>query len=345
MSFLRLEDGRRDIVLVPRERSLVCVRREFQPGSFYQEYLRNFFEMTVVGIEFPPGVEFPYYSFKGKSVDDFHDNLANLIRSSWGESAVDGETELIQSIDGGGSSGKLLRDLLSSCPSPLYGTVSSACRFSFSTIGTACISLPAASGVLTVSVSQIFNVQCVLNIALAAFFFYGASAWSKHKVVQYILGAFFFVVAGALVLVVSFLLRSTLLNKSRTTLILISSALYLSALVAFLKSILRLLLVEYWEIFLSYFVVSGLMGGLCVRWCLGSDATKHVYRVATKWAMRFAGVVLLYNATPSPSIGCAANLALAIVWLSIWLAKYLGRSSRKGVKKNWLFTQVQALIT
>jgi hypothetical protein len=300
--------------------------------------------MTVVGIEFPPGVEFPYYSFKGKSVDDFHDNLGNLIRRSWGE-RVDGETELIQSIDGGGSSGKLLRDLLSSCPSPLYGTVSSACRFSFSTIGTACISLPAASGVLTVSVSQIFNVQCVLNVALAAFFFYAASAWSKHKVVQYILGVFSFVVAGALVLVVSFLLRSTLLNKSRTTLILISSALYLSALVAFLKSILRLLLVEYWEIFLSYFVVSGLMGGLCVRWCLGSDATKHVYRVATKWAMRFAGVVLLYNATPSPSIGCAANLALAIVWLSIWLAKYLGRSSRKGVKKNWLFTQVQALIT
>jgi len=320
VTFVSLEDGRRTITLVPRERSLVCVRQ----GQRSPWDLRHVFEMMVVGLESPQGVAFPSYSFKGKSVDDFHDNLARLLRRSWGEVAVDGEAELIKSIDGG----QILRDLLSSCPSPFFGTGSSSCRFTFSTIGTACISLPATSGVLTVGVSQIFNVQCLLNIVFAAILFYAASAWSKHKVVQYVLGALFFVVAGVLVLFISFFLRSTSQSKSRTALILTSTAFYFSALFAVLQSALRHLLVDYWELFSGYLIASSLMGGLSVRWFRGSDKTKHVYRVTTKWVMRFAGVVLLYNSTPSPRIGCAANLILAVVWITRWLAKNLGRSSK-----------------
>ena len=299
---------------------------------------------------------FPYFSFRGRPTDDFHSNVGLLIQ----QSLFNEDPDIAESVD----RSSILRDLLSSCPSPLDFKIptdpndfavhgsgkgvavmgkgdADICRMTFSSMGTACVSLPARAGgggneqsKVTLHVSQRINVNFVYYLIFFFGLLYAGSTFSEYKSFQYVAGSVVFTCAGLLLVVIyadKFFKPKGVLGKAKERsafFLLSSSTIYATSFIYFILSTLRRLLVDYWEIVAIYVVGMSLLGALFTRFMRSRDDSKHFFRVGTKWGMRGAAVIAGYDAFPSPLTSMLFLSSLAAAYCVYWCAKFLGKSSK-----------------
>lgn len=337
---IKVKVGETQAVSIGVKRQHVCVTEGQRSKSLWGAIAPNlaFLETTVeiIATGDSDRISFPYFAVRGKSTDDFHENVGLLIHLTLFKERPD----IAESVD----RSSLLRDLLSSCPSPIDfkfqpANAATLCRMKFSSMGTPCVSLPALSSSkspskVSVVVKQVYNYSYAYNLGLCLLFLYAAMELSEYKTFQYITGMMFFVAAGLLLVVIYmdkiFGVKNT---KARTMLFLLtSSTVYATSFLLFLQSMLRRLLVDYWEIVAVYVTAMSLLGLVFTRWMRSKEETKHFFKVSAKWFMRSVAIVAGYNAFPSPLSSLLFILALAALYAAHYCKKFLGKSSKSHKK-------------
>jgi hypothetical protein len=79
--------------------------------------------------------EFPFHTIKGISTDDFHSNIEALMYEIFG-TAEEKASKILTSHDFQQS---FIRDIFSSCPSPVFSSNRSLCAMRFSPFAENCI--------------------------------------------------------------------------------------------------------------------------------------------------------------------------------------------------------------
>ena len=154
------------------------------------------FDKILINIKSVKNVDLPWYSVKGISTDDFHTHFQTIVFALLGG---DKRSDMIESIDPL-NKGSFMRDVVSSCPNPLYGSDRSECTMSFSTLGTSCATIVADEKVdIKAEVKRAFNEKSYLLLAAGLIVLALARQLAKSKIFQYSSGLLSFVV-GALVL-------------------------------------------------------------------------------------------------------------------------------------------------
>ena len=313
-------------------RAVACV----SPVSDGGGPLSRVFLETAIEVEYAAKSAIPLFGVKGKSSDDAHENVARWVRRVLLKQPQATETavvnELVESTRSGSSS-NVVRDLVSSCPSPLFPSTSSTCSLTFSSTGTACVSVSVQGNEETRSCTvtatrRNLRPRYLVCLALCLLFIYVSHPVSKSKIAQYLIGAAIFTIIGLLLLVLNFDRLLAGKKAPRSLLFLLSSSAAYAAAVAFFFDAIAQLAVAYWEIFVLYLGLSSLCGAFVVRLARSREDTKHSYRVASKWTLRAVAVVLGYNAFPSPLVASSFLASLAVAWLAHSLFKFAGKSSK-----------------
>jgi hypothetical protein len=121
-----------------------------------------------------PTDTFSWHSIRGVSTDDLHSLLEAVVWKIFShESAQEFDVSAKQSF---------LRDLFSSCPSPIFSMSRSVCDMPFSTFGTACVTMVSDKDVsVDVHLSKRFNhrVRNYLPSGILLVYFSGYLAKSK----------------------------------------------------------------------------------------------------------------------------------------------------------------------
>ncbi len=331
---------------------------EFAPSSTAKRFCFNtgkeksamnavtsFFSRSYISVD-THGDKMPWMSVRGISGDDFFLNLQNLMwKSVFGlnEDQINQLKEVREDIDGYG----FLRDLVSSCPSPIYQTRDGNCLMQFSSMDEACIEITLGGDgsdeeemkykpkKITVTAMKEINTRGILFFIISILFFYYCHELSKSKICQYIAGMITFITAGILLGIVW--LMSKLGAKDRNgerklnlPIVGAVTATYGWGLMHFMTSFLRQAMVLYWEFTLGYIVIMAICGVIFVRMLRANETTKHVYRVTAKWALRIIGVVFLYNSSASPLAASANLLVFSLYYLYMQALKW-GIGSKKKV--------------
>lgn len=338
----KVKVGETKVLNLGGKRRQVCVTEGQRIKSLWEAIspLNAFLETTLeMHAEGAKRSSFPFFSVRGKSTDDFHLNVGMLIQRT----LLEETPNIAESVD----KSSLLRDLLSSCPSPIDFKIplgpsdsTAVCRMTFSSMGTPCVSIPArASGgggssdipsKVTIAVKQAVNLNYAYNLGLCLLFLYAATELSEHKTFQYATGMALFVAAGLLLVVIYMDKIFGLKNaKARTTVFLVtSSAVYATSFAYFLQSMLRRLLVDYWELVAMYIAAMSLLSILFTRFMRSKEETKHFFRISAKWFMRSVALVAGYNAFPSPLSAMIFLFSLSAAYAVHWCGKWLGKSSK-----------------
>jgi hypothetical protein len=129
----------------------------------------------------PSGAEFPWFSVRGVSTDDFHENLENMVFNM--VRVGDDERTIYHTPTHEKKS--VVRDLLSSCPNPIFSSDRSKCRMTFSPFGEACVTIRAERAMsITASLDRYQNPKLVLRLLCGALLLYLAHPFSKSKIFQ-----------------------------------------------------------------------------------------------------------------------------------------------------------------
>ena len=125
---------------------------------------------------------FKWHSIKGVSNDDFHTHLDNGIHNLFHMNASDESAEPYLKYS-------LLRDILSSCPSPIYSINKNVCAMRFSTLEKSCVTVE-SSCTLTIVVEAReqynYNYLILLTIGIAIILLHHRLAESKMFQVIYV---------------------------------------------------------------------------------------------------------------------------------------------------------------
>lgn len=322
------------IVELKSTRRVVCLEPSWPILGF--RHFASLFLETVIIVDFrdtPP----PMFGVRSRSSDDLHDQISLVIRGALGAySRAHSVSEIVDSTS-------LARDIVSSCRTPLWGLAKgSRCEMTSSSSGISCVSLPELSlarqdkTVTVTATRRNFRARYLINLGLCLFLLYFADPLAKSKVVQYSIGSAVFVFAGLLVLL--FNIQRFLPEKRadsgssvsaglRSSLIFLAvSGMYVTAVTTFSEMIVKFCM-DFWELAALYTATSGFVGCCMVRWLRSRDETKHLYKVTSKWVMRFVALVAGYNGFPSPTTSGCFVLALGFAWVLHWSSKNLGISS------------------
>lgn len=164
--------------LIPRQQTIFCL-----PSSEldFVSFDKAFFHDLLVDIELlSTEITFPWYSVKGVSKDDFEIQIEKFLHQLFkdkNETYV--EMELYQRKG-------FLRDILSSCPNPIFSSNKIECQMRFSPLDTACVlitPLPSENFV-NIKVSLNFNYQYLIWLVIGLFLLLTAHEVSKSKLFQ-----------------------------------------------------------------------------------------------------------------------------------------------------------------
>jgi len=321
------------IVELKSTRRVVCLEPSWPILGF--RHFASLFLETVIIVDFRDTP--PMFGVRSRSSDDLHDQISLVIRGALGAySRAHSVSEIVDSTS-------LARDIVSSCRSPLWGLAKgSRCEMTSSSSGISCVSLPELSlarqdkTVTVTATRRNFRARYLINLGLCLFLLYFADPLAKSKVVQYSIGSAVFVFAGLLVLLFNIQRffpekrensGSSVSAGLRSSLIFLAvSGMYVTAVTTFSEMIVKFC-VDFWELAALYTATSGFVGCCMVRWLRSRDETKHLYKVTSKWVMRFVAIVAGYNGFPSPTTSGCFVLALGFSWVLHWSSKNLGISS------------------
>lgn len=272
---------------------------------------------------------FPFHSIRGVSTDDSHAHFSSLANSIINKihptkesaSSMNEQTPLAQQVSYTSNFIRnFIRDIFSSCPSPLFGHSSRhRCVMSLSPYGAASVSVrPKASEsiVIQATTQKQFMFQYLIYIVMAILFLLFSDQFSKSKIFQYSCGMITFVVVGLALILLS--LTGTVKPKStiiqNASLFTLLTGAYGASLVWFLQSYLSLILAEFWEFTAIYVLLFSFFGAWTVRYIRSNQHTKHVFRVMVKWMIRAVGLYLLFNASASPAVSWTYMLVFLVLY-------------------------------
>mmetsp|Transcript_25965 Transcript_25965/g.24819 ORF Transcript_25965/g.24819 Transcript_25965/m.24819 type:complete len:372 (-) Transcript_25965:24-1139(-) len=281
--------------------------------------------------------QFPWHSIKGISSDDSHTNIETAMYQYFGT-----EEENYSRIKDNFPEGfhqSFLRDILSSCPSPIFSTNRSHCFMTFSPYGDACIQIKTDQ-----SVDMIVNTENKFNIKLPLFLLAGfvllhlSHIFSKSSIFQYTAGAVIFNLGGILVLSL-ILSKKVLFGKkdlSYTQLTGMTALLtgsYGATVVWFLKSYFRIICLKYAEFLMIYSITMACFGFIFIRFLRGISERKHFLRISVKWFLRIIGTIFIYSSSASPMVASVYVLLLLMYYIVYVISKWLKEKFIKEVKK------------
>ena len=320
-----------------------CVANKQLPEPSTVSLLRQpllYFRTTVIHVE----ANFPlqWHTVRGISDDDFYSNVRDtafkyLFRLNDQESR-----KIIQKreeMEGFG----LIRDILSSCPSPFTDnpTEPTSCAMHFSSIGKPCVYLNMDGNDLLerrislkrpeilVKAESTFNSSGLIRLLAGLVLLQLCNELSKSKIVQYLFGIIIFNFIGFLIIalkVASRVMQFKKDNKKWQWSILFAGT-YTASAIYFVKLYLQKALIEYWEFTVGYLIIMSTLGALFTYYMRSLDDRKHVYRVAGKNLVRIVAMILIYNGSSSP----LASM-LTIIFSIIGYVRY--SLLKRGLKKN-----------
>ncbi len=324
--------------------SKYCV--EEQPPTSILYTLGNYFVQTTITVQ----SNFPlnWYSVRGKSTDDFYTMIKSTFFRHIFRIDEEEERELMKTRDALEGYG-FVRDLFSSCPSPLFGRPEQTkCSMRFSPVGEPCIMLDMEKSLskgskakkpeVVIEVNRGFNRRGFIFLLIGLAFMKLSKELSKSKTVQYIVGAVTFVTVGILIVVLSIVSR-LLPDKEpqkgdnrKINIGLALSGVYGVSGIYFLRAYLRSMLMVYWEITLLYVVVMSIAGLTFVYLMRSRSESKNVYRVVGKHLARLTGLFAVYHSSASP---LASTITIMGSLLSYVRYKALKKTSKpsKSAKK------------
>ena len=163
------------------------------------EEFSNAVSITLVALN--PEEKFPWHSVSVLSTDDFHQHVQNLLGRLWGIETS--ELDLYdQDTTFGLSLSNWLRDVVSSCPSPLFSSNRRRCSMTFSPYGEACVTLRTTDKSMKVraSLQRRFEIRYIYALVVGILALWMANEFSKSKVFQYLVGSTAFFVGGVFIL-------------------------------------------------------------------------------------------------------------------------------------------------
>jgi hypothetical protein len=147
-----------------RYSGMYCI--EEQPPATVLSALLGFFSKTTIVVE----SSFPlsWYAVRGISSDDLYNNVRSSVFKYVFRMGEEDEAATLQSRDAREGYG-WARDLLSSCPSPLWGSPgTSKCEMAFSAVGTPCVILDLKESVAEYRGSEAYSRKVKLEVTLVA---------------------------------------------------------------------------------------------------------------------------------------------------------------------------------
>ena len=306
-----------------------CVQGQWRASPL--QTLANYFVRTTVTVQ----SNFPmtsWYAVRGISSDDFYGLIKSTIFRYVFRMDEEDEMDIMKTRDSLEGYG-FIRDLFSSCPSPLFHTPEQTrCSMAFSSVGEPCVTLDMEESIrqgpnkvknpeVTIKVTQNFNRRGFILLLIGLTLLKMSGELSKSKTVQYIFGALSFIIMGFLI--ISLKVTSKFVTKRepregdnrKMTLGLLLSGVYVSTGIYFLKTHLRKMLIVYWEMSLIYVIVMSLAGTGFVYFMRSHEETKHVYRVVGKHLTRAVGLFALYFSSASPLASTLAMIGSLISYV------------------------------
>lgn len=175
-SFEILEPRNEKTVLVDAEGTTFKIAPDVRKEV--DHFLIAIFDQVTVVVE-APDFDFPWHGIKGVSTDDLHRHTEALVYNAFGETSAN-QLE----FDPKKSQG-LVRDVLSSCPSPLFSTNRRKCTLTFSPYGTSFVSIfPKSRVTVSIFSERKFNPTFLVVLASGILLFLLAHQLSKSKIFQ-----------------------------------------------------------------------------------------------------------------------------------------------------------------
>lgn len=181
-------------------------RKSEESFCFYDNTKSNYsimefshaFSITLVAIN-EERIEFPWHSVSILSTDDFHNIVQSALGRLWGI-----ETPEMDLYDQDTTSHlhNWLRDIVSSCPSPLVSSNRSQCSMTFSPYGKACVNLRTSDKSMKIRATfhRKFEVRYIYALVLGISTLWMAHECSKSKLFQYVIGSIGFLIGGLFIL-------------------------------------------------------------------------------------------------------------------------------------------------
>lgn len=161
------------------EKNVFC----FESKHNFLDYIRNpiliFSEITFT-IQENNKKPFSWHIIQGVSTDDLHQNLQSFIYQVFNLN----DPKLVH-IKEPYEIESFLRDIVSSCPSPIFTSNQTYCQMKFSNLGKSCVNLKADKDYkVTVLVEKKFNQSYVYNLLAGLILLTLSSTFAKSKVFQ-----------------------------------------------------------------------------------------------------------------------------------------------------------------
>lgn len=296
--------------------------------------------------------KFDWFDIGGISTDDFQSHLKRLgylilsIDSSDIESLISSELDPLVERN-------FIRDILSSCPSPIsssLGMKSQSCQLTFSPFGKLCINIRGHSSqdrMVRISSETGISKELVVKFVFGLTLLYLANTLSANMLFQYTGGAFLFVVGGfavMFILICQYLIKRKHTNNNNLnpsllttlTLLVTVGGTYATSFIWFLNSRVKNLLILHSEYVAIYTIIMLTCGLIFTRFMRSFQSSKHAFRVCVKWLIRLVALVLLYNATSSPFVSLSIlsiSFVVYVIYSSLkWVENKI--SKRKTGKKD-----------
>jgi hypothetical protein len=134
------------------------------------------FDEVLIHVNETRGNKLPWYSVKGVSSDDLHSHLEDFVHLVLSKMGMHREREEKAPYE----KSSIVRDMVSSCPNPLYSPSRSECTMRFSSIGTACVRITPPEQadqhlVMTVYAEDRVNMNYIYSFLCAAAAFFAAN--------------------------------------------------------------------------------------------------------------------------------------------------------------------------
>ena len=127
--------------------------------------------------------QFDWHAVKGKSTDDFHSNIKYLVFTLF---QVEEEEKITDDSKIPNLQSSFLRDILSSCPTPLFSKDLQSCKLSFSTLGVPCVSISSQDMDLPIQIitKKEFDSKYIINLLVGLLFLFIADTLSGSGIFQ-----------------------------------------------------------------------------------------------------------------------------------------------------------------
>jgi hypothetical protein len=187
LSFFLAARGLQNVITLTSEKPVQSISATF-PGTYsfcFKEpkglKLGRVFHETQITVKADEDYDFPWFSVRGVSTDDFHGNIEAVVLRLAQVSDEEKEAHVVPIHE----KKSYFRDLLSSCPNPLLSKNRSECTMTFSPFGDACVTFATERPVkLVASVKRDVNHKLSLKLVCGFVLLMLAHALSKSKIFQ-----------------------------------------------------------------------------------------------------------------------------------------------------------------